>query len=173
MAQAQLAKPQPLINMTLAYIGLGSNLDNPREHVERALIELAALPNSQRLASSALYRSTAVGPGDQPDYINAAVLIDTTLTPLELLDNLQTIEQVHQRVRIEHWGPRTLDLDILLLDQQIIHSERLNVPHPYLTQRNFVLYPLADIAPNLVLPCGTPLTELLATCPQDGLERLV
>lgn len=158
--------------MTLAYIGLGSNLDNPRAQIERALAELAAIPHSQLLASSALYRSKAVGPGDQPDYINAVALIDTCLQPLALLDALQAIEQAHQRLRIQHWGPRTLDLDILLLDGQILSSERLNVPHPYLSQRNFVLYPLADIAPDLVLPCGTPLRELLASCPQDGLERL-
>lgn len=158
--------------MTLAYIGLGSNLDNPREHVERAFTELAALTNSQLLARSPLYGSTAVGPGEQPDYINAVALIKTTLTPIELLDSLQAIEQAHRRVRIEHWGPRTLDLDILLLDQQTIQSERLNVPHPYLTQRNFVLYPLADIAPDLVLPCGTPVAELRVNCPGDGLEHL-
>lgn len=167
-----MAQRQSLINMTLAYIGLGSNLDNPREHIERALTELAAIPDSQPMACSALYRSKAVGPGDQPDYINAVALLNTALTPPDLLDALQEIEQAHQRLRLQHWGPRTLDLDILLLDQQTISSERLKVPHPYLTQRNFVLYPLADIAPDLVLPCGTPLIELLANSPLDGLERL-
>lgn len=156
----------------LAYIGLGSNLDNPQAQVQQALVELAAIPQSNLLLSSPLYRSTAVGPGEQPDYINAAALLETQLTPLALLDALQAIEQSHQRVRIEHWGPRTLDLDILLLDQQVIDSERLKVPHPYLTLRNFVLYPLADIAPDLDLPSGQNLQELIALCPRDGLARL-
>lgn len=156
----------------LAYIGLGSNLANPRAQVEQAFAELATLPNSKLLATSAFYSSIAVGPGEQPDYVNAAALLQTELTPLALLDALQEIEQAHRRVRIEHWGPRTLDLDILLLDQQTIDSERLKVPHPYLTQRNFVLYPLADIAPDLHLPNGSSLQELIAQCPRAGLARL-
>jgi len=156
----------------LAYIGLGSNLENPRVQVEQALEELATIPQSHLLAKSPLYRSAPVGPGDQPDYINAAAILETSLTPLALLDTLQAIEQGHQRVRIEHWGPRTLDLDILLLDQQTIDSERLKVPHPYLTQRNFVLYPLADIAPELRLPDGTSLQQLIAQCPRDGLAPI-
>ena len=156
----------------LAYIGLGSNLENPRAQVEQALEELAAIPQSNLLAKSSLYSSAPVGPGEQPDYINAAALLETSLTPLALLDSLQAIEQRHQRVRIEHWGPRTLDLDILLLDKQTIDSERLMVPHPYLTQRNFVLYPLADIAPELLLPDGTSLQQLIAQCPRDGLAPI-
>ena len=158
-------------NMATAYIGLGSNLDNPRSHVERGLKELNAITNSQLIAHSALYCSRAVGP-EQPDYINAVALINTQLTPLALLNELQAIEQAHHRVRLEHWGPRTLDLDILLIDQHVITSERLTVPHLYLTQRNFVLYPLADITPELILPCGTALTTLLAANPPNGLARL-
>ena len=156
----------------LAYIGLGSNLENPLAQVEQALVELAAVPESNLLAKSPLYRSAPVGPGDQPNYINAVALLETSLTPLALLDALQAIEQSHQRVRLEHWGPRTLDLDILLLDQQTIDSERLKVPHPYLTQRNFVLYPLADIAPELLLPDGTSLKQRIAQCPRDGLALI-
>lgn len=156
----------------LAYIGLGSNLENPRGQLEQAFAELANLPNSELLARSPLYQSSAVGPGNQPDYVNAVALVKTDLLPLELLDALQAIEQCHKRVRIERWGPRTLDLDILLLDDLDIDSERLKVPHPYLTQRNFVLYPLADIAPTLRLPDGRSLQELVALCPRDGLARL-
>lgn len=156
----------------LAYIGIGSNLANPRAQVVQAFTELNAIPNSRLMAKSALYSSTAIGPGEQPDYINAVALLQTELTPLVLLDALQAIEQNHQRVRIEHWGPRTLDLDILLLDQQIIDSDRLKVPHPYLTQRNFVLYPLADITPDLQLPDGVRLRQYLAQCPLNGLVRL-
>lgn len=156
----------------LAYIGLGSNLENPRAQVEQAFFELSALASSNLLKRSPLYGSTAVGPGEQPDYVNAVALLETDLHPLELLDALQAIEQAHRRVRIEHWGPRTLDLDILLLDDLCIDSERLKVPHPYLTQRNFVLYPLADITPDLNLPNGESLQELISSCPQDGLARL-
>ena len=156
----------------LAYIGLGSNLDDPHKQVTQAFTELAEIPTTYLLKRSAIYRSQAVGPGNQPDYINAAALLKTELKPLALLDYLQAIEQAHNRVRIEHWGPRTLDLDILLLDNQIITSERLKVPHPYLALRSFVLYPLADIEPELKLPDGTSLRTLIAKCPQDGLERL-
>lgn len=155
-----------------AYIGLGSNLANPRQQVAQALLALAAIPQTQLLASSPLYRSAPIGPGVQPDYVNAVALLETALNPLALLDALQAIEQDHQRVRIEHWGPRTLDLDILLLDQLHIDSERLKVPHPYLRQRNFVLYPLADISPELHLPDGTSLQQLMAQCPRAGLSPL-
>ncbi|GGY80048.1 2-amino-4-hydroxy-6-hydroxymethyldihydropteridine pyrophosphokinase [Cellvibrio zantedeschiae] len=156
----------------LAYIGLGSNLDNPRAQVEQAFAELAALSGCELLARSPLYGSTAIGPGEQPDYVNAVGLLKTELTPLALLDALQAIEQSHRRVRLEHWGPRTLDLDILLLDNLSIDSERLKVPHPYLTQRSFVLYPLADIAPALHLPDGRSLQEVVALCPRDGLAQI-
>lgn len=157
--------------MALAYIGLGSNLEDPLAQVTRALAELAEIPQTLLLTQSAVYSSHAVGP-EQPDYINAVALLDTQLAPLALLDALQAIEQAHQRVRIQHWGPRTLDLDLLLYGDQIIDEERLKVPHPYLTQRNFVLYPLADITPNLHLPDGAPLADLLSSCPADGLLRL-
>jgi 2-amino-4-hydroxy-6-hydroxymethyldihydropteridine diphosphokinase len=157
--------------MALAYIGLGSNLDDPLAQVTRTFAELAELPQTSLLERSAIYSSHAVGP-EQPDYINAVALLDTQLAPLALLDALQAIEQAHQRVRIQHWGPRTLDLDLLLYSDQIIYEERLKVPHPYLTQRSFVLYPLADITPNLHLPDGTPLVDLLSRCPADGLQRL-
>ena len=156
----------------LAYIGIGSNLDDPYAQVTRALVELAKIPTTSLLKRSAIYRSRAVGPGNQPDYINAAALLQTNLTPFALLDALQTIEQLHNRVRIEHWGARTLDLDILLLDNQTITSERLKVPHPFLAQRSFVLYPLADIKPELKLPDGTFLHTLIAKCPRDGLEKV-
>lgn len=157
--------------MALAYIGLGSNLEDPLAQITSAFDELADIPQSALRARSALYSSHAVGP-EQPDYINAVALLDTQLAPLTLLDALQAIEQAHQRVRIQHWGPRTLDLDLLLYGDQVIAEERLNVPHPYLTQRSFVLYPLADISPNLHLPDGTPLADLLSRCPADGLVRL-
>jgi len=153
-----------------AYIGLGSNLDNPRTQVEQAFAELADLPHTQLIATSPLYQSVAIGPGNQPDYINAVAHITTTLEPLALLDQLQALEHRHQRVRIEHWGPRTLDLDLLLYADAVIDLPRLQVPHPYLSQRNFVVYPLAAIAPGLVLPCGTSIASLVEQIPPDGLS---
>lgn len=157
--------------MVLAYIGLGSNLENPLEQVCRAFQELDALAGTRLLARSSLYQSRAIGPA-QPDYINAVAQLETRLQPLDLLDALQAIEQTHQRVRIEHWGPRTLDLDLLLYGNETIQHPRLNVPHPYLPQRGFVLYPLADIDLALQLPDGQPLQALLNQCPFEGLVRL-
>jgi 2-amino-4-hydroxy-6-hydroxymethyldihydropteridine diphosphokinase len=157
--------------MTLAYIGLGSNLEDPLAQVTRAFDELSALPDTQLLERSAIYSSKPVGPA-QPDFINAVALLDTQLAPLALLDALQAIEQAHQRVRIEHWGPRTLDLDLLLYGDLVIAHERLTVPHPYLTRRSFVLYPLADITPELHLPDGSQLSNWLHQCAPDGLTKL-
>ena len=153
------------------YIGLGSNLDNPRAQVEQAITELTQLPVTRLEAVSPLYRSHPVGPA-QPDYINAVARLATRLTPLALLDQLQALEQRHQRVRREYWGPRTLDLDILLYGAEVIDEPRLRVPHPFMTRRNFVLYPLAAIAPELVLPGGESIAALLRQCPPDGLHRL-
>lgn len=155
-----------------AYIGLGSNLDNPHQHVARALKELAVIPHTRLLRASPHYQTLAVGPGEQPDYINAVALLETELEAHALLDQLQAIEHSHDRVREVRWGPRTLDLDLLLYGTEIIDSERLQVPHPYLTQRNFVLYPLADIAPQLILPSGDTLASLLARCPTEGLSQI-
>lgn len=154
--------------MVQVFIGLGSNLENPRTQVKTALVELANLPDTRLMTHSRLYRSRAVGP-EQPDYINAVALLETQLAPLALLDQLQQLEQAHRRVRSEHWGPRTLDLDILLVGNEQIDNKRLTVPHPYLTQRNFVLYPLADIVPELVLPSGVALRDLLSRCPAEDL----
>ncbi len=157
--------------MALAYIGLGSNLEDPLAQVIRAFDELSALPETRLVQRSAIYSSKPIGP-EQPDFINAVALLDTQLAPLPLLDSLQAIEQAHQRVRIQHWGPRTLDLDLLLYDDERIASERLTVPHPYLTQRSFVVYPLADISPDLHLPDGSSLQDWLRQCPPDGLTKL-
>lgn len=157
---------------TTAYIGLGSNLEHPRQQVERALQELAQIPDTRLLKTSPLYQSLAVGPGEQPDFINGVALLETELEAHALLDQLQAIENAHERVREVRWGPRTLDLDLLLFGTETINTERLQVPHPYLSQRNFVLYPLANIAPQLALPCGDTLESLLASCSSDGLQQL-
>jgi len=157
-----------------AYIGLGSNLQDPRWHVLTAFDELAALPYTSLVARSSLYRSDPMGPSDQPDYINAVVAADTFLTPHALLAALLGIERHHGRVRgTTRWGPRTLDLDILLYGDREIADDRLTVPHPGIVERSFVLHPLAEIAPGLVIPGRGPLTDLLQVCPARGIERVL
>jgi 2-amino-4-hydroxy-6-hydroxymethyldihydropteridine diphosphokinase len=143
-----------------AYIGLGSNLDDPLNQIEQAALELAALPGCQLLALSPRYRSAPMGPADQPDYINAVAALATQLEPLALLDALQAIEQQHGRQRLLRWGARTLDLDLLLYGEQTIDHPRLMVPHPGMLERAFVLVPLADIAAQLVLADGQNVATL-------------
>ena len=138
--------------MSRALIGLGSNLDNPRDQVVDALQELSETDGIRLLARSSLYLSEPLGPQDQPDFINAAAAIETTLEPLSLLEVLQAIEQRHGRKRERHWGPRTLDLDLLLYDDEQIRHPDLIVPHPAIAERSFVLLPLQEIAPGLVIP---------------------
>lgn len=154
------------------FIGLGSNLDDPRQQLLNAFEALSAIEGCTLGRRSSLYRSDPVGPQDQPDFINAVAELYTSLEPEALLDQLQRIEQLHRRVRERHWGPRTLDLDLLLYADQIIDTARLRVPHPYMSERGFVLWPLAEIVPELVLPDGTPLEQLLALNPMGTLERL-
>ncbi len=153
--------------MSFVYIGLGANLDQPQQQLEQALIELAKVPHSHLVAHSSLYHSKPVGPQDQPDYINAVALLETDLEPLALLDALQQLEQDHGRIRKRHWGERTLDLDIILIDDQVIDSERLQVPHPFAQQRSFVLYPLSEINPQLIFPNGVALEQLLTELDND------
>src|SRR3989338_8554174 len=159
--------------MERVYIGLGSNLATPIEQLRSALAALAALPQTDLIAQSSFYSSDPLGPADQPRYVNAVAALDTELSPLALLDALQTIELEQGRTRkAERWGPRTLDLDILLFGERLLDEPRLRVPHYHLHARPFVLYPLAEIAPNLRLADGRSLSDLLAACPFAGLERL-
>mgnify|MGYP000556847217 CR=1 FL=1 len=157
--------------MITAYIAVGSNLADPVSQANLAIETLKNLPRSTFIATSKLYSSTPMGPQNQPDYINAVVAIQTELTPLELLDCTQKIELEQGRVRKdERWGPRTLDLDIILFGNEVIDSERLTVPHYGMKEREFVLYPLAEIAPSLQLPDGTELTDLLKIVDKNGLD---
>jgi 2-amino-4-hydroxy-6-hydroxymethyldihydropteridine diphosphokinase len=157
--------------MITAYIAVGSNLADPVSQANLAIETLKSLPRSTFIATSQLYSSTPMGPQNQPDYINAVVAIQTELTPIELLDCTQKIELEQGRVRKdERWGPRTLDLDIVLYGNEVIDSERLIVPHYGMKEREFVLYPLAEIAPSLQLPDGTELTELLKIVGKNGLN---
>ncbi len=138
--------------MATAYIGLGSNLDHPRQQIKDALAELGLLDQTTLLTASSLYSSPPMGPADQPDYINAVAQIETMLQPLQLLEALQGIEQAHHRIRKRHWGERTLDLDLLLYDDLEMLTPQLQIPHPGITQRAFVLLPLLEIAPQIVIP---------------------
>lgn len=156
-----------------AYIGLGSNLDNPKRHVLTAIDQLGRLPYTQMLARSSLYRSDPMGPPDQPEYINAVAEIETLLTPRALLDELLRVEIAHGRTRsATRWGPRTLDLDLLLYGDRTIAEARLTVPHPGIAERAFVLFPLAQLAPNLIIPGKGSLSMLLSACSPAGLQKL-
>jgi len=158
--------------MIATYIALGSNLQAPLTQLRSAVSALNKLPESRVERTSSIYRSAPIGPGPQPNYLNAVLLLLTALPPLRLLDALQQIEQEQGRVRGVRWGPRTLDLDILLYGNQKIDSPRLTVPHPAMSQRNFVLYPLLEISDaNLVLPDGTVLDTLVTACPGNDLEK--
>ncbi|NEY29392.1 2-amino-4-hydroxy-6-hydroxymethyldihydropteridine diphosphokinase [Escherichia coli] len=158
--------------MTRVYIALGSNLANPLHQVQSALNALAELPQTKLIATSSLYRTPPLGPQDQPDYLNAVVALDTDLSAENLLDHTQKIELEHGRVRKdERWGPRTLDLDILLFGDEIINTERLTVPHYDMKNRQFMLYPLAEIAPELHFPTGEGLQSVIAQLGAEPLTR--
>lgn len=157
--------------MERIYIGMGSNLADPTQQLRSAVEALAQLPQTELVGVSAFYQSDSLLPG-QPRYTNAVAALDSHLAPLDLLDALQAIENGQGRERLERWGPRTLDLDIVLFGDRLIDEPRLKVPHYHLQERAFVLYPLAELAPaDLRLADGRSLTELLAACPFVGLER--
>ena len=158
--------------MERIYIGMGSNLAAPQEQLRNAVQALTQLPKTQLTGVSAFYQSDSLLPG-QPRYTNAVAALESALTPLELLDALQAIENQQGRERLERWGPRTLDLDILLFGDRLIDEPRLKVPHYQKQERAFVLYPLAELAPaQLELADGRRLSDLLAACPFVGLDRL-
>lgn len=154
------------------YIGLGSNLQHPTQQVHAAYAAMNFIPQTQPLRLSPLYRSAPVGPEDQPDFINAAAHLITQLPPLSLLRALQSIEQQQQRVRKQRWGPRTIDLDLLLYGAVSIATAQMDVPHLHLRYRNFVLAPLLDLAPDLRLPDGTLVAEHLARVGDSGLTPI-
>lgn len=136
----------------VTWLGIGSNLDNPAQHVRQALQDLIADADTQLLAASRLYRTTPVGgPAGQPDFCNACAAVASRLAPWALLRRLQCIETAHGRVRDVRWGPRTLDLDMLAHDALRMRHKQLQLPHPRAAERAFVLVPLAELAPTLVL----------------------
>lgn len=158
---------------TAAYVGIGSNLDGPVDQVKRALRSLAALAETRLTGYSPLYRNPAMGCAEQPDYVNAVAAIETRLAPHELLAALQAIETRQGRRRGDlRWSSRRIDLDLLMYGNMRIADERLTLPHPGLCERAFVLYPLADIAPELDVPGCGPLAELLRGVARDALEMV-
>jgi len=149
--------------MSRVYLALGSNLADPLHQVQEALDALAVLPRTTRVITSSFYRTPPYGPPDQPDYLNAAVALDTELAPEDLLDQTQRIEQEQGRVRKDQrWGPRTLDLDIMLFGSLTLNTPRLIVPHYDIHNRAFMLVPLLEIAPDITFPDGRRATEILA-----------
>jgi 2-amino-4-hydroxy-6-hydroxymethyldihydropteridine diphosphokinase len=158
--------------MSTCYIALGSNLEDPLAQANRAIVALKQLPNTKVADISPFYRSKPLGPQNQNDYLNAVIKLTTNLSSIELLDELQTIEKAQGRVRKDNrWGARTLDLDILLYDDLVINSERLTIPHYHMKNREFVLYPLFDISPELILPDNDKLYDLVTRCPKNELTK--
>lgn len=154
----------------LAWIGLGSNLGDSAAHVESALVEINALPQIRLLRRSKLYASAPMGPQDQADFCNAVAQVESDLSAQELLDNLLALEQTHQRVRTRHWGPRSLDLDLLLYGEITLDSSKLQLPHPRMHERAFVLVPLAELAPDLVIPGQGQVMDLLTAVSDQTIE---
>ncbi len=159
--------------MHTVYLGLGANLNAPRKQIHAAVAALKALNDVEFVCVSHDYASKPMGPQDQPDYVNAVACVKTALKPEQLLNLTQAIELEHGRVRKEErWGPRTLDIDILLFGNDVIDTPRLTVPHYGLTEREFVVYPLLEIAPTLVLPNNQSLADITKTLPLNDLQQL-
>lgn len=155
------------------YVALGSNLDDPRAQVERALAALDQLPQTRCVLRSSLYRSRPFGPVEQPDFVNAVAGLLTELEPATLLANLQALETSLGRERpVVRWGPRRIDLDLLVHGSARIAQPGLELPHPGIAERAFVLAPLAEIAPDLEVPGIGRVSALLAKLDSSGLERL-
>ena len=155
-----------------AYVALGANQRQPREQVTRALEALAGLPGTRLVARSRLWQSPPFGPVPQPDFINAVAGLLTQLAPHALLEQLRRIETAHGRERTVRWGPRTLDLDLLVHGVARIDDAELTLPHPGIAERAFVLYPLAELAPALEVPGVGRVAELAARVTQEGIRAL-
>jgi len=157
----------------VAWVGLGSNLDDPGAQVSAALGWLASSEGVTGVTGSALYRNPPMGPSTQPDFVNAVARVVTRLAPFELLDTLQAIEAAHGRDRAgPRWGPRTIDLDLLLYGTRAIDDRRLRVPHPGIVQRAFVIHPLAELGPDLCIPGQGRAATLAEGISREQLTRL-
>lgn len=155
-----------------AYVAIGSNLQDPQRQVCAAFGHIAMLPATRLQAKSALYVTQPMGPQDQPNYINAVAGVLTQLNARELLDALLQVERQMGRDRRERWGPRVIDLDLIWMAGQCVDEPDLQVPHPGVSDRNFVLYPLADIAPSLKIPAHGTVSVLKARVDVAGIQRL-
>jgi 2-amino-4-hydroxy-6-hydroxymethyldihydropteridine diphosphokinase len=156
----------------IAHIGIGSNQDDPVRRVRDAFDELAALPSTRLAARSSLYRTAPVGGPDQPDFVNAVARVETALAPAALLQRLLAIEQRHGRVRGERNGPRALDLDLLLYADEVVDARGLQVPHPRMHERAFVLLPLEEVTPGLAIPGRGPVGALLRQVAGQRVQRI-
>jgi 2-amino-4-hydroxy-6-hydroxymethyldihydropteridine diphosphokinase len=157
--------------VSAAYVGIGSNLDGPREQVTLAFDELDRIPRTRLARRSSLYRTDPVGYAAQPEFINAVARLDTALAADALLSELQAIESAHRRTRAFRDAPRTLDLDLLLYDDEVRSSPALTLPHPRMHERAFVLKPLLEIAPGITVPGHGPADRLLAACGGQRVEK--
>jgi len=155
-----------------AFIGLGSNLGDPAAQIRRAMQALAAMPETRLVRYSSLYRNPPAGYLDQPEFVNAVARIETRLAPRDLLEQLLAIERAHGRVRSVPNGPRTLDLDILLYGERTVREPGLTIPHPRMLERAFVLVPLAEIAPDAVVPGGGRIADLVRRVDASGMIQL-
>ncbi len=156
-----------------AFLGLGSNIGDRKVYLDQALERLAKLPQTSLLAVSSTYQTPAWGLTDQADFLNLVCHIETELPPLDLLRACQTIEDDLGRVRKEHWGPRTLDIDLLLYGQELVEEPDLMLPHPYIKERAFVLVPLLELDEKLLDPkTGQPYSQALVSLSQEGIEKI-
>ena len=155
-----------------AYVAIGSNLNHPQARVHEAYERLASLPATRLILRSRLYQTRPMGPQGQPDFVNAAAGLLTQLIARELLSQLLAIEAAMGRNRQERWGPRVIDLDLIWMPGDTIDEPGLTVPHPGVSTRNFVLYPLADIAPSLAIPGHGNVSDLLHSAGDDGISIL-
>jgi 2-amino-4-hydroxy-6-hydroxymethyldihydropteridine diphosphokinase len=158
--------------VTIAYVGIGSNLDRPANHVRRALDEMAAIRGTQLRAKSSLYRSAPMGHAAQPDFVNAVAALETGLSAGELFAELRALEKRHGRERAFANAPRTLDLDLLLFGGEFSRGADLTLPHPRMHERAFVLEPLLEIAPGATIPGIGPARDQLARCADQRVERI-
>lgn len=160
--------------MIRAFIGIGGNQGQAMRQLDLAVEALSELPNSRLIAESPRYRTAPVGDPDQPEFTNSVVALETALEPLELLRQMQAIETRLGRRRdpARRWGPRAIDLDLLLYGDQVIHLPELTVPHPRMSARGFVLAPLSDLAPKIELPGLGPLSTLLSEVDLTGVRPI-
>jgi 2-amino-4-hydroxy-6-hydroxymethyldihydropteridine diphosphokinase len=155
-----------------AFVGIGSNQDDPERQVRRAIAALQELPRTDLVVRSSLYRSAPFGPVKQPDFVNAVAQLETELDAAGLFRQLQAIEQRQGRLRGKRWGPRIIDLDLLVFADQVIGTKVLNVPHPGIAERNFVLLPLQEIAPDLIIPGLGKVADIAVDTARPRISRI-